>query len=341
MPSKKKKSKAKGRKPAAGKGGANKAADNVSANEVQKKGTLGSEMQRLKIGEQKGDEDALLEEAIKLAAVEEQEMKVEEKENCTHGYNPSSRIQKKVCENFLNLFRKSYHSKLTLRVHGNVASIAIEACKTALDSFLNVLAKNGIKSNNHIMSFCLAEGTKNILDGKSHDAGLCAVLALCHMKRDPCLSKLVELIDGDEHTLVQFFRKQISCSCLDEKYKEVKSKMGVCFNNKCPLPGHRAVRSKMLRCTGCIRTPNDRENTVTGAMMSIIAQESARRLIGQCTKNIVVKLLKRLKQWAPISECYYCSLYTCYNKLIIIYIHTHIMLYTQHSFSIKSERTNS
>ena len=59
--------------------------------EQQKQGTLDSEMQRLKIGKQQADEDdALLEEAIKLAAVEEQEMKAKDKENCTHGYNPSS-----------------------------------------------------------------------------------------------------------------------------------------------------------------------------------------------------------------------------------------------------------
>ncbi len=257
MPSKKKKkkSKAKGRKPAAGKGGANKAVDNASANEVQKKGTLGSEMQRLKIGEQKGDEDALLEEAIKLAAVEEQEMKLKEKENCTHGFNPSSRFQKEGCEDVMKLFRKSYHSELTLRGDKpcDWLNSAAHACRTALDINTNVLSKNGIGAIK-LFSFCLAEGTKNILDGKSDDARLCAVLAL-YMKRDFAIfQKLIELLDGDEHTLVRFFKKRILCSCLDEKYKEVKSvtKMGVCFNATCPLPGNTAIRSKMLRCTGCL-----------------------------------------------------------------------------------------
>src|SRR5210317_1033358 len=110
MPSRKKKSKAKGRKPAAGKSDANKAADNTSINEEQK-GTLNSEMQRLKIGEQEGDEDdeeAMLEQAIKLATIEEQEMKVKEKENCTHGYNPSSIFQARICEDYLKTFTESY-----------------------------------------------------------------------------------------------------------------------------------------------------------------------------------------------------------------------------------------
>jgi hypothetical protein len=116
----------------------------------------------------------------------------------------------------------------------------------------------------------LAEGTTFILDGKRDAACLCAVFALltkniyADMSGDgqemivkiesvPDHQKLIELFDGDEHTLVQFFRKQIPCSCLDEKYKEVKfiTKMGVCYNEGCPLPDRKAVRSKMLRCTGC------------------------------------------------------------------------------------------
>jgi hypothetical protein len=60
-------------------------------------------MQRLRIGEQKGDEDEHLEEAIKLAAIEEQEMKERGKENCTHGYNPSSTRQARVLEDFMKI----------------------------------------------------------------------------------------------------------------------------------------------------------------------------------------------------------------------------------------------
>ena len=66
-------------------------------------------------------------------------------------------------------------------------------------------------------------------------------------------AKVGELLAADEHTLVQFFRKQIPCKCLDERYKEVKSitKMGICMNVACPLPDNMAVRSKMVYCTRC------------------------------------------------------------------------------------------
>ena len=265
MPSRKKKSKAKGRKAAAGKGGA-KGADNEVANEEQKKGTLDSEMQRLKIDKQQaGDEDdALLEEAIKLAAVEEQEMKEKEKENCTHGYNPSSIFQARFCEDFLKTFTESFHSALTLRLSEDDGIYAplnsvIDAFRTASNALYDTTGALRNRSNAECINLCcLAEGTKFILDGKIDDARLCAVLALVMktiIKVDsiPDRQKIIEVIDGDQHTLVQFFRKQIPCSCLDEKYKEVKSitKMGICLYEDCPLPGNMAVRSKMLRCTGC------------------------------------------------------------------------------------------
>jgi hypothetical protein len=130
------------------------------------------------------------------------------------------------------------------------------ACLTAFDSTTKVLT-NKCNESECINLFCLAEGTKNILDGKSDDARLCAALAMYIKITDdfsPDFQKLIELLEGDEHTLVQFFRKQIPCSCLDEKYKEVKSitKTGICSNGQCPLPDRRAIRSKMVYCTRCI-----------------------------------------------------------------------------------------
>jgi hypothetical protein len=258
MPSKKKKSKAKGRKPAAGKGDAKKAADNVTANE-QKKGTLDSEMQRLKIGKQQAgdDDDALLEQAIKLAAIEEQEIKVTGKENCMHGYIPSSIFQARFCEDFMKTFMESYLAS-TRKIRGNSPCDQMKSFKVALGTVCSTINTSRIRSNAACINlFCLAEGVKFILDGNYDDARLCAILALMikTTKADklPDNQKSLELQCGDEQTLVQFFRKQIPCSCLDEKYKEVKSitKMGVCYNEDCPLPGKMAVRSKMLQCTGC------------------------------------------------------------------------------------------
>ncbi len=247
-----------------GKGGIKGAEENVTVNEEQKKGTLNSEMQRLKIGEQQAgddEDDALLEQAIKLAAIEEQEIKVKEKENCTHGYNPSSIFQARFCEDYLKTFMESYHASTRGNSQSDRVKSFVGAFGTAVDnSIMTGNASRDLCNKQCINPCCLAEGTKFILDGKSDAARLPALLALftksAHSYNKDILldrQKLLELFDGDEHTLVQFFRKQIPCSCLDEKYKQVKSipKMGICYNDNCPLPDHMAVRSKMLRCTQC------------------------------------------------------------------------------------------
>ena len=54
-------------------------------------------------------------------------------------------------------------------------------------------------------------------------------------------TKMSELYDGDEHTLVSFCRKRIPCKCLDKKYKEVKwiTKIGFCCYEDCTLPGNK------------------------------------------------------------------------------------------------------
>lgn len=239
MPSRKKKSKAaKGKKPAAGKGDA--------AVGQQKQGTLSSETQRLTIVDQQAVEDdaLLLEEAIKLAAVEKQKIKVKEEENCTHGYNPSSLFQARFCEDFLKTFTESYHVAST---RGNSQSdrlkSAIGAWKAAVTtSIRSTSSSKNVSNTERVNPYSLAEGTKFILDGKSDAARLCALVALVTKSAEadgwPDHQKMFELLDGDEHSLVQFFRKQIPCSCLDEKYNQVKSitKMGICFNNSCRPP---------------------------------------------------------------------------------------------------------
>lgn len=55
------------------------------------------------------------------------------------------------------------------------------------------------------------------------------------------------------HTLVQFLRKRIPCSCLKQKRKEVKSvvKMGRCCHRQCALPDRMAVKNTMVYCTKC------------------------------------------------------------------------------------------
>jgi hypothetical protein len=83
----------------------------------------------------------------------------------------------------------------------------------------------------------------NDTDGAHNDAGLAYYF-----------EKIFEMRVADEHTLVSYLKSRIPCSCLDEKYKEVRSveKMGFCWNPDCPSP--RVERSATLCCARCRRT---------------------------------------------------------------------------------------
>jgi hypothetical protein len=80
-------------------------------------------------------------------------------------------------------------------------------------------------------------------------------LAVNYYKSQPVLDslKLAELTWADDHTLVSFFRKGIPCSCLDEKYKQVKSitKIGLCCYPKCSRPNRIAERKTLQYCARC------------------------------------------------------------------------------------------
>jgi hypothetical protein len=107
------------------------------------------------------------------------------------------------------------------------------------------------------VSYCLDSGTDAVLDGKDDVARIYASVAFYVEKKIARFEinyKMVELYYADEHTLVQFFRKRIPCSCLDEKYKEVRhiTKVGICWNPQCKLPDRmRVKRSGMVYCTRC------------------------------------------------------------------------------------------
>lgn len=268
MPSKKKNSKGKARK-AAGKGVTKHGEED---NNEQKQGTLDSQMQRLQIeGKQQAhdDEDAFLEEAIKLAAAEKKVIEEEERANCKHGYNPSSSSsQDRSCEAYVQIFTTSYDAAMR-----GCGGDILKSIKSASDEISKQYLGEKDVDAVCIKSWCLSEGTKFILNGNFLYAHITAMLAkffegiivtLNNMNKSRFLlpvpiervvdhSKMQELLLADEHTLVQFFRKQIPCSCLDEKYEEVKSipKRGICSNRECPLPNNMAVRKKMVYCVEC------------------------------------------------------------------------------------------
>eukprot|EP00984_Skeletonema_dohrnii_P001763 scaffold586_cov112-Skeletonema_dohrnii-CCMP3373.AAC.9 len=112
-----------------------------------------------------------------------------------------------------------------------------------------------------IISCLLSNGTENILDGDyDYAGGIASVARYLHeciaveLKQTQALSawpKIHQVHEGDIHTLVKFYRKRIPCSCLDEKYKEVRSipKVGYCYNLQCSFPG--VERTKLLYCSRC------------------------------------------------------------------------------------------
>jgi hypothetical protein len=112
-----------------------------------------------------------------------------------------------------------------------------------------------------VLSFCLYNGARQILYGNNDSARECAIFAryfeqyaAVELHKTQALinwPKVEELtVRADDHSLVKFFRRRIPCSCLDEKYEEVKAstKMGVCYNPKCR---GMVERSKTMYCSRC------------------------------------------------------------------------------------------
>ena len=227
MPSRKK---AKGKARRAAKAAAKEESQAVTANQRQES-SLEAQMQRLVINN-----------ATPL--------------KCRHGFVHLSPGEKKIFEDFINAFIAVFISSQVDLWDAFIT--AYEATKVEYaDMYSSKL--------DAIISMFLASGTEYILDveGDNDIARLYAMLA-CHFEELIAVevrktkaifswTKIFELHGADDHTLVSYYRKRISCSCLDEKYKEVKSvkKMGFCYNGSCSIPGRRVERKKMLYCTRC------------------------------------------------------------------------------------------
>ena len=106
-------------------------------------------------------------------------------------------------------------------------------------------------------------GTHNLLGGKYDTA---RGLAICARYLQQYISvelhqtqalynwpKIEDTYFADDHTLVKFFRHRIPCSCLEEKYQEVKhiTKLGRCWFTHCSVPGRILERSKTMYCSRC------------------------------------------------------------------------------------------
>ena len=170
---------------------------------------------------------------------------------CMHGPPPG---EENICEDFIKAFIASLYSV------DKVGKGFVTAYNATKDEYADVYSSK----LDTVISILLASGTLYILGGDNRQAQLHAMLAShfeeymavnVHMtKAFFSWSKVVELESADDHSLVSYYRKRIPCSCLDEKYKEVKSvkKTGLCYNPNCSLPDNgRVKRSKLLCCTRC------------------------------------------------------------------------------------------
>ena len=160
-------------------------------------------------------------------------------------------------------FQNSFYE--TARKGGQLLSTCLIASKNAaLDEFADV--RDDSTKMEVAMACFLYVGTDALLEGNCDDARLKATFAryieqhiAVELKQTQALmnwQKVEYTYQADLHTLVKFFRHRIPCTCLDEKYEEVKSiaKMGLCYNNpKCSIPDNRVERSKTKYCSRCRR----------------------------------------------------------------------------------------
>ncbi len=266
MPSKKKKK---------GGGKSKKTVKKLGGKKVeQSQRTLDTQMERLKIDEDSqtnADEEALLEEAIKRAAAEKEALDAAATERekdqtvrslitnhsngCYHGYVRTE------AEDDVIAFAETFIAEFVRAGRGNLGEDLCTATDAVLEKYPCLLYDSS--KMKQVVSLIMFNGVQEVLEGRLRTAQFLASIAR-YFEDVTALyggekglvegTKLSELYCCDEHTLVKHLRKSIPCSCLDERYKEVKSitKTGICCNLQCPLPDRfRVERSKMLSCARC------------------------------------------------------------------------------------------
>jgi hypothetical protein len=172
--------------------------------------------------------------------------------HCWHGYPPLPTGEEDICRDFIGDF-------ITAFISQDVVDEFVTAHRVTGEKYADVYASK----LDSVISMLLASGTKMILGGNNKQAQMNAMLT-CYFeewvavqvhetKAVPNRAKINELRFADDRTLVSFYRKRIPCSCLDERYEEVKSvkKMGCCYNPNCIHAFGTVERRKMLFCTRC------------------------------------------------------------------------------------------
>jgi hypothetical protein len=179
--------------------------------------------------------------------------------SCSHGFTPSEFPEEHVCKDFIRTF---------LDVHANAAKY--DSDKPALNVAYFVTLKrypevwNDSPKLEFISSYFVWRATNLILQqeydvdkARFNAANASYFEQYAAIASEQAftvrIAKYNELCGADEHTLVSYLKHRITCSCLEKKYKEVKSikKMGKCCNQLCSLPNRHVERSAIMHCTRC------------------------------------------------------------------------------------------
>ena len=181
---------------------------------------------------------------------------------CKHGVDPLSLKRNSIVFQFVRAFAKKIDDEF--RDKSNIAKCLVSAHNATLNEFADVW--NDSAKMEKAMSFFLFIGTQQYLEGEYANARMAATYAryfeqyiATELKQTQAIvnwPKILEAQHADDHTLVKFFRHRIPCSCLDEKYDEVKSitKMGFCYNAECKfycVKGEGVERRITKYCSRC------------------------------------------------------------------------------------------
>ena len=189
---------------------------------------------------------------VQSSQISDESMNVRTPARCNHGLGCNTPNNMPLCKWFLQMFVNEFDG-----ASGDFLA-AYHATKEKCSA---VWTDAGMMK--FVVSFLLACGTGKVMEGNIKFASKYAALAsyfqqyaeveLLHTRAFPNWPKIRELYTADEHTLVSFLRNRIPCSCLDEKYEEVKSipKIGLCCNPDCPLPYGKTERSATMCCSQC------------------------------------------------------------------------------------------
>ncbi len=178
---------------------------------------------------------------------------------CNHGFDSFSISGGGIASQFAYAFEQSFQKNSFGDT--SLSTRLIAARDATMDEYAEVWTDSAEMES--VIRCLLFVGTQNILKGEDNNAKTAATYARYFeehiafvLKETQALfhwNKILETQDADLHSLVNFFRHRVPCSCLDEKYEEVKNiiKMGICYNKQCNLSNGRGEYSKTMYCDRC------------------------------------------------------------------------------------------